>query len=330
MAKTNYPFMRNGYMYSKGTKAGFLRMQRQGIPRPLFAIEDRLTRMLKVKYRALVRQLLKDIKAQCAQNNITMDAAPTAPDADEVQSLLKFFNMMEKEMREENDRVIARINLNTVANTLEHEWFEGTEENEPEAFVRKIDEVFKREQADFLKRLFSDADGKTATLLRTFSIDKQKFFIISREPDAKVVHSLYIDDNMAAVRKLYLDNSIDRIKGEESLLKRRILTKIIDYAEGRTENLELADLVREGYEGSDKLARLFARDQMQRFNKACMLSTFRSAGVTKVKWVTCGDVRVRSSHKALNGQIFDVNNLPSEVDDYNCRCGLVPVEWADD
>ena len=27
---------------------------------------------------------------------------------------------------------------------------------------------------------------------------------------------------------------------------------------------------------------------------------------------------------------LDVNNLPKEVDDYNCRCGLVPVEWQDD
>ena len=311
MAQNNYPFMRNGYMYSKGTKAGFLRMQRQGIPRPLFRIEDQLAKLLRTKYRALTRQLLKDIKAQCSQSNIVLDAAP---EEDDVDALLKFFNMMEKELREENERVIARINLNTVANTLEHEWFEGTEGEEPEYFVRKIDETFKKEQADYLKRLFMDADGKTATLLRTFSIDKQKFF----------------NDNMDAVRKLYLDNSIERIKGEESLLKRRILQKITDYATGKTDTLELADLVREGYEGSDKLARLFARDQMQRFNKACTLSTFRSAGVTKVKWVTCGDVRVRKSHKELNGKIFDVNNLPKEVDDYNCRCGLVPVEWQDD
>ncbi|MBR5450583.1 MAG: minor capsid protein [Methanocorpusculum sp.] len=286
-------------------------MQRQGIPRPLFRIEDQLAKLLRTKYRALTRQLLKDIKAQCAQSNIVLDAAP---DDDDVEALLKFFNMMEKELREENERVIARINLNTVANTLEHEWFEEKEEEEPEYFVRKIDETFKKEQADYLKRLFMDADGKTATLLRTFSIDKQKFF----------------NDNMDAVRKLYLDNSIERIRGEESLLKRRILKKIIDYADGTTDKLELSDLVREGYEGSDKLARLFARDQMQRFNKACTLSTFRSAGVTKVKWVTCGDVRVRKSHKELNGKIFDVNNLPAEVDDYNCRCGLVPVAWEDD
>ena len=307
----DYPFMRNGYMYSKGTKAGFLRMQRLGIPRPLFSIEDKLAALLRTKYQQLTRQLLKEVKAKCAQSNIVLDAAP---DSDDIKVLLEYFEDMRKELEEENKDVIARVNLNSVANTLEHEWFEEDEdEEESEYFVKKIDDVFKKEQADYLKRLFADADGRTARVLRSFSIDKKKFF----------------DDNMEMVRKLYLDNSIARIKGEKSLLKRRILQKIVDYAEGKSDKLELADLVREGYEGSDKLARLFARDQMQRFNKACTLSTFRSAGVTKVKWVTANDQRVRKSHKELNGKIFDVNNLPDEVDDYNCRCGLVPVEWSE-
>ena len=304
--------MRNGYMYSKGTKAGFLRMQRLGIPRPLFSIEDKLAALLRTKYHALTRQLLKDLKAQCAQSNIVLDAAPP-DDEDDLKSLLEFFDRMRKELEEENKVQIARINLNTVANTLEHQWLEEDSEEQPEYFVRKIEDVFKKEQADFLKRLIGDADGKTANILQTFTIDKKKFF----------------EDNMAMVRKLYLDNSIERIKGEESLLKKRVLQKIVDYATGKSDTLELAQLVKEGYEGSDKLARLFARDQMQRFNKACTLSTFRSAGVTKVKWVTANDQRVRNTHKALNGQIFDVNNLPKEVDDYNCRCGLIPVEWAE-
>lgn len=304
--------MRNGYMYSKGTKAGFLRMKRLGIPRPLFSIEDKLAALLRTKYHALTRQLLKDLKTQCAQSNIVLDAAPP-DDEDDFKSLLEFFDRMRKELEEENKVQIARINLNTVANTLEHQWLEEESEEQPEYFVRKIEDVFKKEQADFLKRLIGDADGKTANILQTFTIDKKKFF----------------EDNMAMVRKLYLDNSIERIKGEESLLKKRVLQKIVDYATGKSDTLELAQLVKEGYEGSDKLARLFARDQMQRFNKACTLSTFRSAGVTKVKWVTANDQRVRKTHKALNGQIFDVNNLPKEVDDYNCRCGLIPVEWAE-
>ena len=176
-----------------------------------------------------------------------------------------------------------------------------------------MDDVLKTEQKDYLKRLLGDADGKTAQILQSFAIDKQQFF----------------NENMDAVRKLYLDNSIQRIRYEEDDLKRRILQKIIDYATGESDTLDLDELVKEGYTSSDHLARLFARDQMQRFNKACTLSTFKSAGVTKVKWATCGDIRVRRSHRELNGKIFDVNNLPPEIDDYNCRCGLIPVEWAE-
>ncbi|MBQ1776588.1 MAG: minor capsid protein [Acidaminococcaceae bacterium] len=309
----SYPVKVNGYLYSPGTKAGFLRMKRQGIPRPLFSIQDKLAAILRSRYRTLTRKLLRDLRAQCRASNITLDAAP---EDDSLDSLLKFFDEMKKEMdkqQEENEKAIGRINLNTVANTLEHQWLEEEPEEEPAYFVKKMDDVLKTEQKDYLKRLLGDADGKTAQILQNFAIDKKQFF----------------EENMAAVRKLYLDNSIQRIQYEEMDIKRRILQKIIDYATGKTDTLEISELAKETYTTTDSLARLFARDQMQRFNKACTLSTFRSAGVTKVKWVTVGDVRVRKSHKALNGQIFDVNNLPKEVDDYNCRCGLVPVEWAE-
>lgn len=309
----SYPVKVNGYLYSPGTKAGFLRMKRQGIPRPLFSIQDKLAAILRSRYRALTRKLLRDLRTQCRASNITLDAAP---EDDTLDSLLKFFDEMKKEMdkqQEENEKTIGRINLNTVANTLEHQWLEEDQEEEPAYFVKKIDDVLKTEQKDYLKRLLGDADGKTAQILQSFAIDKQQFF----------------NENMDAVRKLYLDNSIQRIRYEEEDIKRRILQKIIDYATGNSDELNLTDLVKEAYTSTDHLSRLFARDQMQRFNKACTLSTFRSAGVTKVKWVTVGDVRVRKSHKELNGKIFDVNNLPKETDDYNCRCGLVPVEWAE-
>ena len=288
-------------------------MQRQGIPRPLFSIQDKLAAILRSRYRTLVRKLLRDLREQCRASNITLDAAP---EGDTLESLLKFFDEMKKEFekqQEENEKTIGRINLNAVANTLEHQWLEEEPEEEPAYFVKKIDDALKTEQKDYLKRLLGDADGRTAQILQSFEIDKNQLF----------------NDNMDAIRKLYLDNSIQRIHYEQEDIKRRILQKIIDYATGKSATLELTDLVKEAYTGTDKLAALFARDQMQRFNKATTLGTFRSAGVTKVKWVTVGDIRVRKSHKELNGNIYDINNLPREVDDYNCRCGLVPVEWAD-
>ena len=89
----NYPIKRNGYIYSKGTKAGFLRMQRQGIPRPLFSLEDKLAKLLRARYKALIRKLLKDLKAQCQQNNITLDKSP---EEENLEELMNFFEEMGK------------------------------------------------------------------------------------------------------------------------------------------------------------------------------------------------------------------------------------------
>lgn len=307
----SYPFKLNGYIYSPKTKAGFIRMKRMGIPRPLFSIQDQLQKTLYTKYRVLIRKLLKDLKRQLVQNNITLDSAP---EDDSLEALLKFFEEEGKRLAEENEKMIGRINLNTVANTLETEWLQEEPAEETGQFVQKIENLFKKEQEDYLGRLFDDADDRTRKLLISYSIDKEKFF----------------EQNLDNVRQLYLNNSLERIKGEENYIKRKILGKITDYAEGRSDELKLDTLTKWAFEQGDHLTRLFARDQMQRFNKACTLSTFQNAGVTKVKWVTANDGRVRKSHRELNGKIFDVRDLPPEVDDYNCRCGLIPVEWSDE
>lgn len=306
----SYPFKLNGYIYSPKTKAGFLRMKRMGIPRPLFSIQDRLQKVLFARYKVLIRKLLKDLKKQLVQNNITLDSAP---EDDSLEALMKFFEEEGKKLAEENEKMIGRINLNTIANTLETQWLQEEQPEETGQFVQTVENIFKTEQEDYLGRLFEDADDKTRKLIISYSIDKEKFF----------------EQNLENIRRLYLNNSLERIKGEEDYIKRKILGRIIDYAEGRSDKLKLDDLSKEAYETGQNITRLFARDQMQRFNKACTLSTFQNAGVTKVKWVTSNDGRVRKSHRELNGKIFDVRDLPPEVDDYNCRCGLIPVEWSD-
>ncbi len=296
-------------------------MKRQGIPKPLFLLQDRLARILNARYRRMTRRLMKELRAKLREKDIVTDSAP---EDDNIESLLQFFEDMGKEIREENQQIADRANAQTIASSLETEWFsEDQEELErldnmyegdlDENFRPILDGIFKSEQTDYIKRLKADAGPKLKNIIESFEIDKNKFF----------------EDNMEAVRKLYIDNSLARIRGEEDLLKRKIIKRITDYALGKSDKLILSDLTKACYEGSDHLSRLFARDQMQRFNKACTLSTFVSARVTKVKWVTAGDIRVRKSHKALNGQVFDINNLPEETDDYNCRCGLIPVEWAD-
>lgn len=306
-------------------------MKRQGIPKPLFSLQDKLAKLLNANYRKAVRTLLKDLKTKLKEQSITLDSVP---EDDNLEALLKWFEEQGEKTRAENEKLIERINMSGIADQLKAEYRidDATEEKIRELYGlnddlrERMDRILKMNQEDYMKRLFADAPDKFSPVMASFEIDKNKFFA----------------DNLDEVRRLYLDNSEKRIAGELDWIKNRILQSIVDYAEGKTDKLKLTDLVKAGYEGSDYLSRLFARDQMQRFNKACTLSTFKNAGVTKVKWVTCGDGRVRNksyvdkrgvlhrAHTELNGKVFDVNALPVEIDDYNCRCGLVPVEWADD
>lgn len=319
MANSVYPIKINGYIYSPKTRQGFLRMRRMGIPRPLFSIENELARKLGSRYRKLATQLLKDVKEKIRQNGITLDSGLVADGKEEenLESLMKFFDEMGEKMRKEQEETANRANMGSVANSLEHEWFEEDKEELArldEQFTGDIERIFKKEQKNYLERLLDDADGKTKRILQSFTIDKKKFF----------------DDNMDEVRRLYVQNSMEHIDWEQEDIKREILKRITDYAMNRTDELSLSDLTKDAFNRGEHLARLFARDQMARFNKACTLATFRSAGVTKVQWLTANDGRVRKTHRMLNRKIFDVDNLPEEINDYNCRCGLVPVEWADD
>lgn len=318
MANSVYPIKINGYIYSPKTRQGFLRMRRMGIPRPLFSIENELVKTLGSRYKKLATQLLKDLKEKIRRNGITIDSALVADGREEenLESLMKFFDEMGEKMRKEQEETASRANMESVANSLEHEWFEEDQEELArldEQFTGDIERIFKKEQKNYLKRLLDDADGKTKRILQSFTIDKKKFF----------------DDNMDEVRRLYVQNSLERIDWEQEDIKRAILKRITDYAMNRTDELKLDDLTKDAFNRGEHLAHLFARDQMARFNKACTLATFRSAGVTKVQWLTANDGRVRKTHRMLNKRIFDVDNLPEEINDYNCRCGLVPVEWAD-
>lgn len=303
----------NGYIYSPGTKKGFDRMQRLGIPRPLFRIEDKLARLLKREYKKLVRRLLIDIKEAATNAHVTLDhAADNVMTLDsDLDDLIKFF----EEAAQEDD-IARKANLQAAANSLEHQWLDDDETtlfDERELIQEGVEKAFKAEQADYLQRLFQDGDDRFKSIIASFSLDKKKLF----------------NENMEGLRRLYIDNSFKRIAGEQNFIKRKMHQRILDYIEGRSDTLNLHELTKYAYDVGDHMARIFARDQMQRFNKALTITTYESSGATKVKWITSHDVRVRKSHKELDGQVFDIKALPSEIDDYNCRCGLIPVEWSD-
>ena len=304
-------------------------MQRMGIPRPLFRVQDRLAKVARTQYTRMIRDLLKDLKTELRNNGMTVDSAPIDPEADEenLEELIEFFTRKGDELKKESEEIANRMRMGAAENTLKHKWLE--EETKPvisENAKKEVAGLLKKEQDDYMERLLKDAGKRLNQVISSFSIDKQKVF----------------DRNMANLRILYLDNTIQRLGWEEDYIKRKMLERINDYVTGKAARLEFDDLTKIAYKAGDNMARLFARDQMQRFNKALTLSTFTEAGVKTVKWVTCHDARVRKrsytdkngvfhrAHTELDGMRFNIKDLPVEIDDYNCRCGLVPVEWEDD
>lgn len=298
----------NGFIYSPGTAAGFKRMQRLGIPRPAYRVENEITKKLKRIYKTLIKKMLSDFKkAAKARGGIVTD--DDGDNEDTFENLIHFFEEMAKEAQEETEN---RIEVSDIADDLEGLWTDGMT-LAGETIKNSLDTTLLDNQKDFMRKFSQDADDKITSIIKSFSIDKQQVF----------------NANMDQLRTLYLDNSLERIAGEENYLKRMFLRHLNDYVTGKTATLDIEDIVDALADHSEHMARFFARDQMARFNKALTLATFKNAGVSKVKWITTHDVRVRDTHRKLDGQVFDIDNLPPEVDDYNCRCGLVPVAYYD-
>jgi len=71
-----------------------------------------------------------------------------------------------------------------------------------------------------------------------------------------------------------------------------------------------------------------AADETQTLNSDLSKTRWEDAGVSRYKWVTVGDDRVREEHAARNGKIFRWDTPPSDGhpgQPYNCRCEAQPM-----
>ena len=80
---------------------------------------------------------------------------------------------------------------------------------------------------------------------------------------------------------------------------------------------------------TDSRAKLIARDQTAKTNAAITQTRQEDLGVKSYRWVTAGDERVRETHAANEGEIFDWDDPPAETGhpgtDINCRCVAAPI-----
>lgn len=131
----------------------------------------------------------------------------------------------------------------------------------------------------------------------------------------------------------WISENVDLIKTVPKKSLTNIKEQIYeDYMNGRTTTNIIKDLQRQ-YGMDKRHAQLIARDQTAKLNSQITQSQQRDAGVSKYKWSTAGDARVRDSHSDLDGEIFSWDD-PPETDngrrchpgeDYQCRCCAIPV-----
>ena len=200
----------------------------------------------------------------------------------------------------------------------------------------KINEIFARIESQLVKKVSGYGLRKKlenlATLNRKLTVKEWKKAIRSTL-GIDIREDYYLGDFYNEQLQDWAKQNVDLISTipNDSLAKMREIV-YNGYISGKTTTRMLKEIQR-AYKVSLKHARLIARDQTAKLNGQIQRHQQIDAGITEYIWCTCGDERVRESHRALNGKKFSWDNPPLNSDgrachpgeDYQCRCIGRPV-----
>lgn len=139
---------------------------------------------------------------------------------------------------------------------------------------------------------------------------------------AERLRELFVHDNTRLIRSL----PTGLVDGVEAAVIRatRNGTAVRDLSRELLEKLAL----------TKQRAQLIARDQVSKYSGELTRHHQASAGITKYRWETSRDKRVRPEHRALDGRVFSWDAPPISAKNggryhprqgFNCRCDAIPV-----
>ncbi|WP_052019175.1 phage head morphogenesis protein [Pelistega indica] len=180
------------------------------------------------------------------------------------------------------------------------EWTEKVANNLAQQFAARANQQNQQEVADNIKRQigvdieqFVFGGGKVAQRLEGLTLANVQLI--------KSIPTQYLDKVQSAVTRGLASGK---------------LTK------------EIAAEIKEIGGVTDSRARLIARDQSSKANSALTQARHEELGITKYRWSTSGDERVRESHMANDGKIFSYDDPPPTGhpgDEINCRCVAIAI-----
>lgn len=148
-------------------------------------------------------------------------------------------------------------------------------------------------------------------------------------------------DMSSAVAALNVGPQIETAIAANAELIKSLPAQAIEKIKGRVLNdvskgvryESLAEEIERQFGVAESRAKLIARDQMAKANAAITEAKQRAVGVSKYRWVTAGDERVRADHAERDGEVFSWDAPPPDGhpgEPINCRCIAVPVMEFDE
>jgi len=125
-----------------------------------------------------------------------------------------------------------------------------------------------------------------------------------------------------------VSENVSLIKSIEQDYHKRVEGIILQGVKNGKGSKQIATELKEAVGVSYRRAKFIARDQAGSLTGQMTAKRHRNAGITRFKWQTSEDERVRKQHAAFNGKVYDYSNPPEGLlpgTDYNCRCVAIPV-----
>lgn len=209
---------------------------------------------------------------------------------------------------------------------------------------RKVDNMLNRmgkRMEAIMNDLLLNRLMKIATQSRNISVKRWKT-LIRKTLGVDITEDYYKGDIMKDLLRKWVEENVDLIKTVPAENLGRLKATILDGYQKGTSTKVLTKQIMDDYRMSKDHARMIVRDQMAKLNGQITRKEQEDIGVTKYKWRTAGDSRVRDCHKALDGKVFEWANPPemwhmtktgivyegrfcNPMEDYQCRCVAIPV-----
>jgi len=145
------------------------------------------------------------------------------------------------------------------------------------------------------------------------------------------------DDILKHKLEAYLEMRCDLIKGINNTTQAKIKKTLEQGVQAGETYSQLAERLKDVFNLMGSRAKLIARTETAGGINGGSEIYYKENGVEGKQWLTAGDEAVRESHRAIDGDIVDINSrfanglrYPSDQDGEpaevcNCRCTLIPI-----